>query len=534
MYGKMLNSSYFYSIYPMKIQQELALVLNRYCVKNINVISPDQGGNGDLVDNFYNLLQDEPDLDKDEIARRLYGKDSTEKDNRFRKLKQRLTRRMANTVFFIDPKDNQFTDLQKAYYLANREYALAKILTGRRAAAAADHFMRKVYKRSRKYELTDLLLLSTAFLRGQYAYRLEFRSQYTHFRDEYLRARKLYNQENDIQMAYEEVVVGYGVSAEARKETLALVDESLEYLHTTYPEMEYTYRVIINYFALRCLSHELRGDVPGLLVTLEEGLRLVENKPYTANVPRSYFYLNKMIVYIIQKDYPNGSTTSASAFALLKPGRANWYKFKELEFLLAMHTAHYAEALAVYHSVAEFSSLSSTPKRYQDRWLLNRAYIYYLEAVGKLDFGDAKDPWGKFRLNKFLNNVPAFSRDKKGMNIPVLILQIVYSIALKRFALTVDRIEAIEKYRSRHIKRDESYRANLFVRILLQFPIVAFHSNGVRRKTEKDLKLLHDNPIDLANQSLEMEILPYETIYELALEGLSTKFQHRAMAKKSR
>lgn len=517
----------------MKIQQELALVLNRYCVKNINVITPNQDDDGDLVDTFYNLLQDEPDLDKDEIARRLYGEDSTEKDNRFRKLKQRLTRRMANTVFFIDPKDNQFTDLQKAYYIANREYALAKILTGRRATAAADHFMRRVYKRSLQYEFTDLLLLSTAFLRGQYAYRLEFRSQYAEFKEEFLRARKSFDQENDVRMAYEEVVIGYGHSPDARKETLARVDQSLEYLHTTYPDMEYTYRVIINYFGLRCLSHELRGDAPGLLKTLDEGLSMVENKPYTAEIPKSYLYLNKVVVCIVQKDYLTGSTTLDSAFPLMKPGQPNWYKFKELEFLLAMHTSHYAEALVAYSSVAEFSSLSDVPKRFQDRWLLNRAYIYYLEAVGQLDTKDAKDPWGKFRLNKFLNNVPAFSRDKKGMNIPVLILQIAYSIALKRFALTVDRIEAIEKYRSRHIKRNESYRANLFVRILLQFPIVAFHRNGVRRKTEKDFKLLHENPIDLANQSFDMEILPYETIYELALEGLETKFQHRAMARKT-
>jgi hypothetical protein len=517
----------------MKIQQELALIINRYCVKNINVITPHQDAEADLVDTFFNLLQDEPDLDTDKIARRLYGEESTEKDNRFRKLKQRLTRRMANTVFFIDPKDNQFTDLQKAYYLANREYALAGILIGRGAAVAADHFMRKVYTRSLKYELTNLLMLSTSYLRGQCAYRPEFRTQYVHFKDEYLRARKLYDMENDVRMAYEEVVIGYGVSTPARKDTLVRVDQSLAHLHATYPEMEHTYRMLINYFGLRCLSHQLRGDVPGLLATLKEGLHLVENKPCTADIPKSYFHLNEMVVHIIQKDYPSGLATLTSALPLLKPGEPNWYKFKELEFLLAMHAARYAEALAAYQSVATFSPLSAVPKRYQDRWLLHRAYVYYLEAVGQLDTGETIDPWGKFRLNKFLNNVPAFSRDKRGMNIPVLILQIAYSIALKQFDLTVDRIEAIEKYRSRHIKRTESYRSNLFVKILLQFPVVAFHRNGVRRKTERDLKLLHDNPIDLATQSFEMEILPYETTYELALEGLSTKFQHRAMTKKN-
>ncbi|WP_273444828.1 hypothetical protein [Neolewinella agarilytica] len=517
----------------MKLLQELAFVLNRYCVKNINVITPNQSGEGDLVNAFYNILQDEPDLDHELIAQRLYGSESTDKDNRFRKLKQRLTRRMANTLFFIDPKDNQFNEFQRAYYQTNRDYALSRILVGRDASTAGNHFMRKVYKRSSTYDFTELLMLSTDSLRSYYAYRSAEQEKYKFYREEYLRARKLYDMENDVRMAYEEVVINYGVSPKARKLSIELIDKRLEEIHEAYPVIEHTYRSIINYFALSILGHQLKGDAKGLLAIIDNGLEAVQQKPYPADIPKSFFYVNKVVVHIIEKDYPAGSETLAAAAPLLVPGFANWFKFKEMEFLLAMHTGHYTEALATYQSVANYKSVGSIPKRYQDRWLLNRAYLYYLASINRVEIPEGEDPWGKFRLGKFLNNVPAFSRDKKGMNIPILILQIAYSIVLKRYALTVDRIEAIEKYRSRHVRRDESFRSNLFIKILLQFPVVAFHRNGVRRKTERYAKQLKDNPIDLANQSFEVEVLPYETLFELALESLEVKFQRRAMAKKT-
>lgn len=517
----------------MKLLQELAFVLNRYCVKNINVITPHQTGDGDLVDTFYNLLQDEPDLSKEEIAQRLYGTDSTDKDNRFRKLKQRLTRRMANTLFFIDPKDNHFNEFQRAYYQTNREYALSRILAGRSAPTAANYFMQKVYKRSDTFDFTELLLLSTDALRSYYAYRSAENEKYNFYRKAYLRARKLYDMENDVRMAYEEVVMNYGVSPKARKLTIDLIDQRLEEIHVSYPEIEHTYRSIINYFALCILGCQLKGDAEGLLSTINEGLETIDKKSYPADLPQSFLYVNKVVLHIIEKDYVSGSETLAAASPLLIKGFANWFKFKEMEFLLAMHTGKYEEALATYKSVASYKPVGSIRKRYQDRWLLNRAYLYYLASINRVEIPEGEDPWGKFRLSKFLNNVPTFSNDKKGMNIPILILQIAYSIVLKRYALTVDRIEAIEKYRSRHIRRDESFRSNLFIKILLQFPVVAFHRNGVRRKTETYIKQLKKNPIDLTHQSFEVEVLPYETLYELAMESLEVKFQRRAMAKKT-
>lgn len=257
----------------MKLLKELALVLNRYCVKNINVIVPHQSGEGDLVDAFYNLLQDEPDLTKEEAAQQLYGIESTEKDNRFRKLKQRLTRRMANTLFFIDPKDNQFNDLQKAYYQTNREYALSRILLGRNAPLAGNYYMQKVYKRSCTYDFTELLLLSAASLRTYYAYRPSEKEKHEFYRQEFLRARKLYDMENDVRMAYEEVVSNYGVSPKARKQTIELITERLAEIHTSYPAIEHTYRSIINYFALRIMHYQLLGDAKSLLSTIDDGLK---------------------------------------------------------------------------------------------------------------------------------------------------------------------------------------------------------------------------------------------------------------------
>lgn len=64
---------------------------------------------------------------------------------------------------------------------------------------------------------------------------------------------------------------------------------------------------------------------------------------------------------------------------------------------------------------------------------------------------------------RFLNDVPIFSKDKRGMNIPILIFHILYLILTKRYNDVIDRIVRIEKYTTRYLKKDDNYRSNCFI-----------------------------------------------------------------------
>ena len=136
----------------------------------------------------------------------------------------------------------------------------------------------------------------------------------------------------------------------------------------------------------------------------------------------------------------------------------------------------------------------------------------------------------KFSVNKFLNDTPIFSKDKRGLNIPILIAQILFLIHQKKYDKVIDRIDAIERYCTRYLRKDDTFRSNCFIKMLLQIPVSGFHKNGLERRASRYYKELLSNPIEVSNQSHDVEIIPYEDLWELALNSLETKFYNQVKA----
>ncbi|MEO0629087.1 MAG: hypothetical protein AAFY91_18990, partial [Bacteroidota bacterium] len=123
----------------------------------------------------------------------------------------------------------------------------------------------------------------------------------------------------------------------------------------------------------------------------------------------------------------------------------------------------------------------------------------------------------------FLNNVPAFSQEKQGMNIPLLIIQILFAAQDKRYRRSVEAIEAVEKYISRHLKTDTHYRSICFVRGLLNLPKAGFHYAAAKRYGQKYIDRLKEVPIEAGNQNYRLEPIPYERLWEICLSTLPDK-----------
>ena len=56
-----------------------------------------------------------------------------------------------------------------------------------------------------------------------------------------------------------------------------------------------------------------------------------------------------------------------------------------------------------------------------------------------------KEEGKKFRVSRYANDVPIFSKDKQGLNVPILISQIALLLQEKKYNIVIDRMEAIGK-----------------------------------------------------------------------------------------
>ena len=79
---------------------------------------------------------------------------------------------------------------------------------------------------------------------------------------------------------------------------------------------------------------------------------------------------------------------------------------------------------------------------------IHGAYFYFLDQIGELN--NASRRIKQFRLNRFLNSVPNYSKDKQGLNVTILVLQVLIQISRREFGHVIDRMEPLGTYPKAH------------------------------------------------------------------------------------
>ena len=100
------------------------------------------------------------------------------------------------------------------------------------------------------------------------------------------------------------------------------------------------------------------------------------------------------------------------------------------------------------------------------------------------------------------------------MNIPILMLQVLWLLAEKRYDEFLNRLDALSKYKTRYLKEDENLRTNLMIKLLYQVPENGYDKRKILQKTEGIFKRL----IDSQQSSYEIEVFPYSIYWDLLLE----------------
>lgn len=112
--------------------------------------------------------------------------------------------------------------------------------------------------------------------------------------------------------------------------------------------------------------------------------------------------------------------------------------------------------------------------------------------------------------------MPTFSADKKGMNINILILQMLIYLRRNDRAAIIDRIEALRTYAYRYLKKDSTTRrSELFFRMLYLLTKSAFDVEEVERRSPGIFRQLQATPRHIA--AVDIEVVGYEGLWGLVL-----------------
>lgn len=503
----------------MKDLLELSLIVTKTKLRAVELVGASSSNkSSSKLQQFYDLLLEGRFKDDDEAAHYFYAKDKN--DPGYQKLRKTLKDRLVNSLFIIDLKAATYTDRQKAYYECYKEWAAAKILFGKNARTVATGLCKKILKIARKYEFTELIVDICHALRLYYGTIEGDIKKFHQYNEEFNLASQLWLEENRAEELYIILIINFINSKSTKTDFQEMAKASYLQLSSALDRYD-SYQLHLYGSLIQVAIYTSVNDYMQTINVCDRAIAFFEKKEFIANISLHIFHYEKLICYFQLRQFDQAIQTANVCLKYLEEGTFNWFKLYELYFLVYMHNSEFAQAEKVIGTILSHPLFMSLPENIQESWRIFEAYVHFVESMGLLPRGkDESYKNGSFRLAKFFNETRTFSKDKQGMNIPILIVELLFAIAKKkRDDAFLDRLEAIDKYRMRYLREAQLKRTNIFLKMLLLFPKNGFKRESIIAKTEHYLAALHELPIEVANQAHEIEIIPYEKLWQMLLNA---------------
>jgi hypothetical protein len=450
----------------------------------------------------------------EEAVKFMYGKNETPKSQAYLRLKGRLERNLLNTAFFVDVNQPMFNDRLKAWYNCYRDFAAAYILIGREARRPGIHLLEQTLEQTVKYEFVELA--------AEIARRLRMESRgignptmhekYTKIHHEYEEKRRL----EMLALDYLENLINYyfirrSPNEEIHRIASAYYEELLPLAKIADTSQFYNYTGHVG--IIKCLSV---NDCEGALKICGETFEILKKRPNTNRSSLTAIALQQ-IACLTQLRVYDGQAEEAIAYCLSQEeeGSFNWFRTHELHLHYCLFARRYEEALSLFEKASQHPKFETLGGAVRDNWQIYGGYLHLLAALGKLETAKVEEVAGTFRYARLSNEIEVLAKDKQGMNIPLVLLPVIYNLVKGTFDTADISLEALEKYRKRYLDNDMNRRSAAFLNMLIAFAKRDYKSASAEKKIKKEMEILAREQPQVAGQTFAVEIIPYEDLWEM-------------------
>lgn len=457
----------------------------------------------------------------DEEGEKAFFGDHVSAKRYFRDLKERLIDKMVNTVFFQQKGDFPFNI--KVYGNCFQRAAASNMLMWMGAKEIGSHLGEKVIKKAIKYHVSDMIVVLSRKLMIYYGTVVGDIKKYNRHKKLLEEYTPILNAEIKAELCFSEIGSYFVRSRTPKKGIIQKLNRHAKMMKELLAEHD-SYLLRLISYNIWVLQHYMNVDYKGVITSCRVAIKYFKELSFTPPVASSFTFMYYMIPSLtLLKQYEQAQQAIDECLGMLLKGSYNWLITLQYQLILAFHSGNHQLAYDTLQSVKPFRNNFNEPTR--EQWLINEAYVELFIEAGYIPVHKGRRR--PFRINKFLNEVPIFSQDKRGNNIHILILQILFLLNRQKYSLIIDRMEALNQYCHRHLRRDDTYRSNCFIKALLQLPIGGFHKAAVERKTKVLIQKLNSMPPEETRQSSEMEIVKYEALWNMVLSMLDNRIHDK-------
>lgn len=509
-----------YKPVKMTILQEIAKVTSPISMRKLLSGSSRAKSGESLIYNLYKYLR-KGTLSEEAIASKLYGKGIGVNDGRFKTLKSRLKKIMLESLINDEAVSGTYTDYDNAYMTGFRQLCLARVLIARRAYLAAKEVASNTFRQVKDYEiipvnegLTDIL---TALYLGVFNNKILFK-KYQELHDYY--AQALYDIQivtNKYRIMKSKVYAHQDTPREIGRLSVKFTEE-IRHIMEAYPKVSALQGMIRT---TEITGLKLTGKYKEAIAAAEEANEVLLKCKGASGLTISTIALTQIECSLHLGDLEFGKKQVDRASKLIPKGTINAVKLSENTVLLGLYCGDYQYAYEEFNKVGP-SDLAKLPNaQIAEVWVMLEAYIHFLVRAGRIKV-DGGSEWAqkKFRVGKFMNEVPNYSANKQGMNIQILVLQALFFIVEEQFDKFIDRTDSLKRYCTRYLKGDDNLRHNCFFKLMLEVVKGEFRLASRKRRINEIYERMTGVEAQEISRQAHTEILPYEVLWEILVEHL--------------
>ncbi len=457
-------------------------------------VKPDiLGQKQDQVELLYQLLKKGSTQSEEDAIRQLLPHSKTPRRSLW-KLKDKLIERIGNSLITF-PNNIKMDIFEKKNFEGYYYFLILRLAISTGINSFIESIGRKTLKIAKEFHITELGLLTSNYLRRYYLVQ-DFNIKNFNLSNEiYLEYLNRYETEIEIENLQLDLILSIKQKISYEPHTRKKIQEIYEKVDSI-SKNNFSYKALINSMLIKttCLHLNMDYDkATELIAHFEKELEGFSFTPFRKHL--FSFELKKIPGYIVKKKFLDADRSIKSCLEITSNKSYNFFITKQMQTLSLFHQGRYEEA----HQITV--EIINIPNANSETWEIYHAYACIL--TGR-----------HFRCARFLNQVPFFSKDKKGMNINIVIIPVLDFLRKKIYYKVIDRADALKRYIYRHLLADEStYRSRQFLEILICLANSSFQLEKLECLALPYLKALDKVPLHEARQDYELEVVPYELLW---------------------
>lgn len=262
-------------------------------------------------------------------------------------------------------------------------------------------------------------------------------------------------------------------------------------------------------FSTKSFYYQLVKDKEQLIQNNRVAYQFFEQLDMDLHYITKFNFLSELIpYYIINRQFASADTTIQTCFQLPPSGSFNWHLILLYKTISGFYSNKPKISLNAYKMAQSIKKKFKNPV-INEKWHLIHGYLVLYHKAERIHYDTT------FKLGKFLNIEEKQRNDEQKANL--IVLELLHLLADEKRLLFFKKLERVEGIISSRFRAHNFKRTRYFLRLLKSVVKGNCHVPLVSAHAKKQLKNLKDTKHDLDISSIDIEVVPYELLWELTL-----------------